>query len=488
MFPLPTNTLACVAPGTSPVAARRGNRAYPPAIDITGHDLNMSASQLPTEIVLRILDLANASSNPKLLQSCSLVCKAWSSHAQKILFRSVSISTHRGYTALVAAFRAHTPRGSKHTATRRGPHLRRSPPLSSITDIPSFLPILALAYSDILRASVVELNVIIDFNQYDGLTFANLSHLVSLCPNLRKIGISVFGVQPQGGDVVGAPSRWRMKRWAPPILEEVLEELRAAPNASKISELRVNDWSDCPGVLIQLISIWPHIASLKIAGKLPTINNSIHSVSPTISPGAPPCTLTLKTLSLNCATGTESNVGFIKWLLAGSQQTLRRLEFLKEPSGKLLEDILVRSAFPLESLYLPGCTTSVGEIIRHRFGPTVIPTFDGDDEIDEDRAFTQVQGLKEVFVEDPSTPSNFLVSTVRSGTIQRFGFGVDGRTDLSPVARAIKAQTGLEHVIVWIRDGGERNLGLGSLRIACAIRGIELEEIWDFKEFRAWNV
>jgi hypothetical protein len=143
MFPLPTNTLACVAPGTSPVAARRGNRAYPPAIDITGHDLNMSASQLPTEIVLRILDLANASSNPKLLQSCSLVCKAWSSHAQKILFRSVSISTHRGYTALVAAFRAHTPRGSKHTATRRGPHLRRSPPLSSITDIPSFLPILS---------------------------------------------------------------------------------------------------------------------------------------------------------------------------------------------------------------------------------------------------------------------------------------------------------------------------------------------------------
>ena len=484
MFPLPTNTLACVAPGTSSVAARRGNRAYPQTIDIVDHDLNMSAPQLPTEIVLRIMDLANASSNPKLLQSCSLVCKAWSSHAQKILFRSVSICTHRGYTALVAAFQAHTPRGSKHTAMRRGPHLRRSP-LSSITDTP---PNLTLAYSDILRASVVELNVIIDFNQYDGLTFANLSHLVSLCPNLRKIGISVFGMQLQGGDVVGAPSRWRMKRWAPPIPDEVLEELRAAPNASKISELRVNDWSDCPGVLIQLISIWPHIASLKIAGKLPTIDNSIHSVSSTISPGAAPCTLTLKTLSLNCATGTESSVGFVKWLLTGSQQTLRHLEFLKEPSGKLLEDILVRSAFPLESLHLPSCTTSVGELIRHRFGPTLIPTFDGDDEIDEDRAFTQVQDLKEVFVEDPSTPSNFLVSTVRSGTIQRFGFGVDGRTDLSPVARAIKAQTGLEHVIVWIRDGGERNFGLGSLRIACAIRGIELEEIRDFKEFRAWNV
>jgi hypothetical protein len=29
-------------------------------------------------------------------------CKAWSAHAQKMLFRSVSISTHRGYTTLVA--------------------------------------------------------------------------------------------------------------------------------------------------------------------------------------------------------------------------------------------------------------------------------------------------------------------------------------------------------------------------------------------------
>jgi hypothetical protein len=196
----------------------------------------------------------------------------------------------------------------------------------------------------------------------------------------------------------------------------------------------------------------------------------------------------LETLSLNCTTGAESNVDFVKWLLAGSHQTLRHLEFLKEPSGKLLEDILVRSAFPLESVYLPGCTSAaVRQIIQHRLGPTVIPMFDGDNETDGYHASVQVQGLKEVFVEDPSAPSKFLVSTVRSGTVQRFGFGVDGRTDLSSVARAIKVQTGLKRVAVWVCNGGERNFGLGSLRIACAIRGIELEETRDVKEFRAWN-
>jgi hypothetical protein len=192
----------------------------------------------------------------------------------------------------------------------------------------------------------------------------------------------------QSCHVVGAPSWWRMKRWASPIPDEVLEELRAVPNASKISELWVNDWSDCPGVLIQLINIWPHIASLKIAGKLPTINNSIHSIFSTISPGPTPCMLTLKTLSLNCATGMESNVDFVKWLRAGSQQTLQRLEFLKEPPRKLLEDILIQSAFPctfpaarprlersfnialdpLSSLHLKNATTIFSELNRRSLG------------------------------------------------------------------------------------------------------------------------
>lgn len=444
----------------------------------------MSTPRLPTEIVLRILDLANApSSDPKLLQSCSLVCKAWSGHAQKLLFRSVSIATHRGYTALVAVFKPHRHRRSNSTVIALGPHLANSPPLSSIAGIP---PTLSFVYPHILRRSVAELNVIIDFNQYDGLTFAKLSHVVSLCPNLRKVGISVFGMQPQGRDVVGTPNQWRMRRLAPPIPDEVLEELRAAPNASTISELKLNDWSDDPKILTQLLGVWPSITTLKIAGKLPTINNSIDSTISTVPPDAAPCAL--EALSLNCTTGTESNVDFVKWLLERSQRTLRRLEFQKEPSGKLLEDIFARSTFPLESVYLPSCMSpAVGQIIRHRFVRTATPLLYEDNEIDGDQALLQTQGLKQVFVEDPSTPLKFLVSTIRSGTIRRLGFGVDSLTDLSSVARAIKAQTGLSHLAVWICDGGGENFGLGSLRIACAIRGIELKETRDVREFRAWN-
>ena len=440
--------------------------------------------RLPTELVLRILDLANVpSSDPKLLQSCSLVCKAWSAYAQKLLFRSVSISTHRGYTALIAAFKPHRPRRRNSTVTMRGPHLTNSSSLSPIAGIP---PTLTFAYSDVLRGSVAELNVIIDFNQYDGFTFTKLSHVISLCPNLQRVGISVFGMQPQGKDVVGTPNQWRMRRLAPPITDEVLQDLRTAPNASRISELRLNDWSDDPKVLIQLLGVWPSITSLKIAGKLPTINNSINSVISTTPPGTASCAL--EALSLNCATGEEPRVDFVKWLLEGSQQTLRRLEFLKEPSGKLLEDIFVRSAFPLESVYLPSCVSpAVGQIIRHCFAPTVTPTFGEGDGIRGDHTFLQAQGLKQVFVEDLSVPLKFLVSTVRSGTIQGFGFGVGSLTDLSSVARAIKAQTGLRRVAVWICDDGGGDFGLGSLRIACAIRGIELKETRDVKKFRAWG-
>ena len=362
----------------------------------------------------------------------------------------------------------------------------RRPPLSSTMGIPAFLPSLSSAYSDILRGSVVELNVIVDFNQCGGLTFAELSHLVTLCPNLRRIGISVFGMQPQGGDTVGAPDQWRMRRLASPIPNEVLEELRTAPNASRISELRLHDWSDDPKVLLQLLTIWPHITSLKIAGKLPTINNGVGSAFSVIPLDAAPCAL--ETLSLNCTTGAESNADFVKWLLEGSQRTLRRLEFLKEPSGKLLEDLFVRSAFPLESVYLPSCVSpAVGHVIRNRLRPITALISDGDSEISGDRTFPQVQGLKEVFVENPSIPLEFLVATVRSGTVRRFGFGIDDRTVLSCVARAIKAHAGLERVSVWVCDGGEGNFGLRSLRIACAIRGIELEETRDIRKFRAWK-
>ena len=450
--------------------------------DTPNHELVMSALRMPIEIVLRILDLANTSSpDLKLLQSCSLVCKAWSAHAQKLLFQSVSISTHHEYTALVAAFKPPTPRGNTTTMMARKPRSMR--PLSSITGLPNFLPTLDFIHSSVLRGSVIQLNVIIDFNQPDGLTFAKLSRIISLCPNLRKIGISLFGTPPQVMDAEGTADRWRMRKLAPPVPNEILQELRSASNASRISELRVHDWSDDPRILVQLLGIWPRITSLKMAGKLPTIKHGINSANPL---GAAPCAL--ETLSLNCATGTEASVDSVKWLLAGSQQTLRRLEFSREPPAKLLEDIFAHSTFPLDSISLPSCACpAIGQIMRGRLEPTSIHVSDGTSEVGGANPFIRVQGLKEVFIEDPSTPLKFLVSAVRSTTVQRFGFGVDGRTDLCSLARTIKAQTGLKRIAVWLSGGGERNFGLGSLRIACAIKGIELEEVREIREFRAQN-
>ena len=453
------------------------------ATDTPNHEPVMSASQVPIEIVLRILDLAsNSSPEPKFLQSCSLACKAWSIHAQKMLFRSVSISTHRQYTTLVAAFQSHAPDRTSTMVVRRS-NLAKLP-MSLIPGIQNFPPTLGFAHSHVLRRSVIELNVIIDSNQPDGLTFPQFSHLVSLCPNLRKIGISAFGMQPHGMVAQGVVHQWQMSRLAPPVPDEVLEELRNAHNNSRVSELRVHDWSDNSGVLTQLLGIWPHITSLRIAGKLPTTNQGIDSTSFAGTLDTAP--RALETLSLNCHTGTEPAVDFVKWLLAGSRRTLRRLEFSKEPSTKLLEDIFSRSTFPLDSVSLPSCACpAVGQIIRDRLGPTSIRVLNHH-EIDEDNTFVRAQGLKELFVQDPLTPLEFLVSVVRSETVQSIGFGVDGRTDLSSIARAIKAQTGLKRVAVWFCGRGGDNLELAGLRIACAIKGIELEETRDIRKFRAW--
>lgn len=444
----------------------------------------MSTPQVPLEIILRILDLANTPSpDLKLLQSCSLACKTWSPHAQKMLFRSVSVSTHRQYTALATAFQSHFPDRAS-TVVVPNPH-STMPSLLPISGIRNFPPTLGFAYPRVLRGSVTELNVIIDFNQPGGITFTKFSHIVSLCSNLLKIGISVFGTQPQ---VLGAEElvdQSQMRRPTSPVPEKVLGELRAAPNASRISELRVHDWSDDPRILIQLLGIWPHITTLRVAGKLPATNYGTESAFSRNALDTVQCAL--EVLSLNCATGSESTVNFVKWLLSGSRQTLRRLEFLKEPSSKLLEDILARSTFPLDSVFLPSCSClAVEQIVRDRSAPTFVHLFD-DNEIDESKTLVRVEGLKEVFIEGPSTPLKFLVGVVRSETIQSFGFGVNDRTDLSSIARAIKAQTGLERVVVWVCNGGEKNLGLGSLRIACAIKGIKLEETQDVRELRAWN-
>lgn len=294
-------------------------------------------------------------------------------------------------------------------------------------------------------------------------------------------------MQPQGPDAEWEADQWRMKRFTPPISGEVLEKLRTSPNASRISELRLHDWSDDSRILIQLLGIWPYITSLKVAGKLPTTSHGTDFTFSTLPPEAAPCAL--ERLSLNCATGTEASVDFVKWLLARSQQTLRRLEFLKEPPAKLLEDIFAHSMFSLDSVSLPSCTCPIiGQTIQDRFGPTFAHISDGNGEVGAAIPSAQVKGLKEVFVEDPSTPFKFLASVIRSGTVQKFGFGVDSRTDLSSLARVIKTRTRLKRVVVWICNGGERNFGLGSLRVACAIQGIELGETREIREFRAEKI
>ena len=371
---------------------------------------------IPMELVMSILEAAYDDHEPvtysALLKNASLVCKGWSSVAQKLLFRNVTLSNQTAYIAFQEAVDRATPRGC------------------------------------MLGDAVVRMKVVLDQNQPYRLSHRSFARAVSLCPNLYELSVSLYGEGAPGTDIVGVPDASRMKRSAPSFDERTLAALRAGP---KISALQFCNWSDNSTSLLQLLDVWPSLSSLDISGTTPQLP------SDTVEPF--PCAL--RELRTNFQ--LSPSIEFMRWLLHHSTGTLRVLDLAREPTPDMLDYLVSEHGSTLESLGLPTCGTH-----------------------ESAAAVRKCAELKELKIESAWAAPMLYKSLPRG--MQHLAFGVDADTPLQPVIQAIKKSEDLRVVTMHVWHGGERHPLLANVRIACAIKGVELRLTNDVPAFRAITV
>ncbi|KAH7915758.1 hypothetical protein BJ138DRAFT_1176360 [Hygrophoropsis aurantiaca] len=286
---------------------------YTPRKSQSSRTPRVPESNIPIEVVLHILEAAyyddDHKPNTVLLGECSRVCKGWSTHAQKLLFRQICLSSQSAYSAFLSAVDRTTERGR------------------------------------ILGDSVLRMRAVLDHNKPNGLSQLSFAYAVTLCPNLYEMDLSLYGCAAPGNDVVGSPALERMRRPAPSFDDACLQLLRVGPS---ISALQFSNWSENEESVIQLLEIWPSITSLAITG-----------TSPVLSPAAtyPPFPCALKELRINCQ--REPSPDFLEWLLHASAEmgSLRVLDFEREPSPETLDFLVEKHSETLHSLALPSCSS-----------------------------------------------------------------------------------------------------------------------------------
>ncbi|KAL6307797.1 hypothetical protein BKA93DRAFT_57624 [Sparassis latifolia] len=295
-----------------------------------------------------------------------------------------------------------------------------------------------------LGDTVVRMHVVLDHNQPYRISERSFAWAVTLCPNLRELDLALYGQGSGVQDVVCSADVPRMQRPAPAFDDHTVAILRSGP---RISSLQFSNWSDNSSSLPQLLDIWPSLKSLSISGTPPKL--------PSGSAASFSCTL--EELRMNFQTSPSAD--FMKWLLHNSESTLRSLRFDRMPSPDLFEYLVSEHGPTLQSLSLPACAAQ------------------------ESVSLQQCQALRELRIESAWSPS--VVHRSLPCTLEHIAIGVDMDTSLQPVLQNIKRSGVMKSVTVHIWHGGERHPLLPSLRIACALRGVELKITRDIRTFRA---
>ncbi|KAF8131589.1 hypothetical protein EV363DRAFT_171008 [Boletus edulis] len=302
----------------------------------------------------------------------------------------------------------------------------------------------------ILGDSVVQMHVVLDNNQPGPLKQASFAHGVTLCPNLHELSLALYGCGEPGNDIVGSPALERMRRPAPSFELGTLELLRTGP---PIMSLHFSNWSDNDQSIVQLLDIWPSLQSLSITGK-----------TPHLSPGLtqPPFASALTRLRMNCQ--HESSLDFLEWLLHTSSQanSLCAIELDREPSLDLLDYLTKNHMGSLQELAIPSCATS-----------------------EHATAVIRCRSLRQLRTERPSmsiVPSVFRQLPMG---IQHLAFGMDQDTPLQTLIDAVKTRDELESITVNVWDKGNNHRQLPGLKMACALRGVDLRITNDVRVHRA---
>ncbi|RDB29613.1 hypothetical protein Hypma_016112 [Hypsizygus marmoreus] len=371
-----------------------------------------SSVRLPLEVVLSIIEAAyydNNQPDESLLKQCSLVCRAWSGPAQKLLFSHVTLRTETACDSFRDAVDRSTARG-------RG-----------------------------LGDAVTRLRVVMDHNQPFGITQHSFGDAVTLCPNLYELNLALYGCAAPGEDVVGVPDVSRMRRPAPSFDETTLTLLRSGP---KISALQFSNWSENQYSITQLLDVWPSLKSLAISGTPP------QPPSPVLEPFA----CSLEELRMNFQ--TPPSLEFVSWLLHNSSETLRVLEFEREPSTQLLEHLINEHHSTLVSLSLPSCPSS-----------------------DLAAAVQKCRQLKDLRVEHQSVTPKLFRDLPES--LEHIALGLNRNTHLQPVIDTVRSTESIKVLTLNISDGGDQHPLFPVLKMACAYQGVDMRIVRDIKMFRS---
>ena len=262
---------------------------------------------IPLELVLSIIESASSDigneERIRLLQSCSLVCRSWSTAAQKLLFARVTLRTQRSFESFMSAVNRTTTHGQ------------------------------------ILGDAVTRLRVVLDHNQPSGLHQHSFALAVTLCPNLHELDISLYGCAEPGKDIVGIPDVSRLRRPAPSFDDQTLSLLKSGPN---IKALHFHNWSENQHSVFQLLDVWSSLQFLSIGGTVP--QHLQHS--------PPPFPSHLHEVRFNFQ--TAPCIDFVKWLLYNSVSSLRILRFDRDPCCDLFEYLTSIHGPQLHSISFPS--------------------------------------------------------------------------------------------------------------------------------------
>ncbi|KAG6857309.1 hypothetical protein H0H87_006502 [Tephrocybe sp. NHM501043] len=364
---------------------------------------------LPLEIVINIIEEASYSDgtpDQDLLRQCALVCRAWSLPAQKLLFSSVTLRSQLSCNSFSKAVTRSTPKGR------------------------------------VLGDTVVRMRAVIDHNQPFKLSQRSLAEAVTQCPNLYELNLSLYGrASPRDNDVGVS----RMRRPAPSFDEGTLTLLRSGPT---ISALQFSNWSENSQSLTQLLDVWPSLRSLAISGTPPEPP----------SPFLAPFPGSLDELRMNFQ--SPPSLEFVNWLLHNSAESLRAVEFEREPSTQLLQAFTDAYGANLHSLTIPSC-----HLPEHT------------------RAVQTCQQLRELRIESPTVSPRLWRGLPK--TLEHIALGIDLNTALQPLIDAVRASRYLGSVTVHFSNDGEKHSLFPVLKMACAYQGVELSAMYDIKLFRS---
>ncbi|KAI0071027.1 hypothetical protein K474DRAFT_695639 [Panus rudis PR-1116 ss-1] len=367
-------------------------------------------TSIPNEIALQILEAAcytdRGEPNRELLKQCALVCKDWSVLAQRLLFRDVVLRTQPAYTSFSNAVDRSTPRGR------------------------------------MLGNAVHTLRVTLDHNQPQSLSEHAFACAVNQCPHLQQLRVAIYGQGAPGEDIIGSPASERMQRAAPSFDDVTLALLCSGP---QIRNLHFSNWSDNSTSLVQLLNVWPSLKSLTITGNPPSLP----------SPVPEPCVCSFEELHMTHQ--RSPSIDFLKWLTHHSQNSLRVLDFGREPSAEILDHLLVEHHGVLESLSVPTCGSPKA-------------------------AINGCLGLRSLRIENADAALGLYKSLPE--TIEHLAVGIHCDTPLQPVLRRVKANT-LKTLTLHLWRGAERHPQMNALRIACAVSGVRLQVTKDITVFRS---